>query len=73
VDKGGPNTLSDDDPVTLLLDQLPASKLRSVLSVDVDELPVGVAIVVTDFIQRIGGRENAMLAVELLEEIEQDD
>jgi hypothetical protein len=31
------------------------------------------AIVVTDFIQRIGGKENAMLAVELLREIEQDD
>jgi hypothetical protein len=59
--------------MTLLLDQLPANELRSVLSVDVDELPVGAAIVVTDFIQRIGGRENAMLAVELLEEIEQDD
>ena len=71
--KVGPNTLLDNDPMTLLLDQLPANELRSVLSVDVDELPVGAAIVVTDFIQRIGGRENAMLAVELLEEIEQDD
>jgi hypothetical protein len=59
--------------MTLPLDQLPANELRSVLSVDVDELPVGAAIVVSDFIQRIGGRENAMLAVELLEEIEQDD
>jgi hypothetical protein len=59
--------------MTLLLDQLPANELRSVLSVDVDELPVGAAILVSDFIQRIGGRENAMLAVELLEEIEQDD
>lgn len=59
--------------MTLRLDQLSARQLGSVLSFDADKLPTEAAIVVTDFIQRIGGIENAMLAVELLTEIEQDD
>jgi hypothetical protein len=36
------------------------------------ELPEREALAVTDFIERIGGRENAILAVEMLEEVERD-
>jgi hypothetical protein len=52
------------------IDNLPASELRLALSVDPTELPEEEALAVEDFISRIGGRENAMRAVELLEKIE---
>jgi len=53
------------------IDSLPADQIRAALSVDLDELPEEEAFAIQDFIQRIGGRENAFLAVEMLEEIEQ--
>ena len=53
------------------IDNLPADQLRLTLSVDPEELPEWESLAVKDFIRRIGGRENAMAAVELLEEIEQ--
>lgn len=52
------------------IDNLPADQLRLTLSVDPEELPEWESLAVKDFIRRIGGRENAMAAVELLEEIE---
>jgi hypothetical protein len=53
------------------IDSLPADQIRAALSVDLDELPEEEAFAIQDFIQRIGGRENARLAVEMLEQIEQ--
>jgi hypothetical protein len=52
------------------IDNLPADQLRMALSVAPAELPEEEALAVEDFIRRIGGRENAVAAVELLEEIE---
>ncbi len=52
------------------IDNLPADQLRLTLSVAMAELPEEEALAVEDFIRRIGGRENAVAAVELLEEIE---
>jgi hypothetical protein len=56
--------------MTPQLDYLPASGLRVALTVNTDELPEEEALAIQDFIERIGGRENAMLAVEALEELE---
>ena len=53
------------------IDSLPADQIRAALSVDLDELPEEEAFAIEDFIQRIGGRENAFLAVEMLEQLEQ--
>jgi hypothetical protein len=52
------------------IDNLPASELRLALSVDPTELPEEEGLAVEEFISRIGGRENAIRAVELLEKIE---
>jgi hypothetical protein len=52
------------------IDNLPADQLRLALSVAPAELPEEEALAVEEFIRRIGGRENAAAAVELLEEIE---
>ena len=52
------------------IDTLPADQLRLALSVAPAELPEEEALAITNFIRRIGGRENATAAVELLEEIE---
>jgi len=52
------------------IDNLPTDQLRLTLSVAPEELPEWESLAVKDFIRRIGGRENAMAAVELLEEIE---
>jgi hypothetical protein len=52
------------------LDHLPASALRVALTVNLDEVPEEEALTIKDFIERIGGRKNAMLAVEALEELE---
>jgi hypothetical protein len=52
------------------LDDLPAEKIRAALALDVDKLPDGEASIIQDFIQRIGGRENAELALAILEETE---
>jgi hypothetical protein len=51
------------------IDHLPASELRFVLTINPEQLPQDEALAVRDFIERIGGRENAMLAVEMLEEV----
>ena len=56
--------------MTLRIDDLPTDQLRLAISTASDELPEEATLAVTDFICRIGGRENAMAAVELLEEIE---
>ena len=56
--------------MALQIDNLPADQLRLALSVTPAELPEEEALAVKDFIRRIGGRENAVAAVELLEEIE---
>jgi hypothetical protein len=52
------------------IDNLPADQLRMALSVNLYELPEEEALAVRDFIRRIGGRQNAMAAVDLMEEIE---
>ncbi len=52
------------------IDDLPADELRAALSVDLDERPLEEAMVIQDFIQRIGGRENARAAVDMLDEID---
>jgi len=52
------------------IDNLPATELRLALSVDPNELSEEEALAVEDFLRRIGGRENAMRAIELLEETE---
>ena len=56
--------------MALQIDNLPAAQLRLALSVAPAELFEEEALAVKDFIRRIGGRENAVVAVELLEEIE---
>ena len=68
----GSNALLDNGPVAMPIDGLSVNELRLALSAEVDELPEREALAITDFIERIGGRENAMLAVEMLEEAEQD-
>ena len=55
--------------MTPQIDHLPAGELKFALSANVDELPEKEALAVKDFIERIGGRENAMMAVEMLEEV----
>ena len=65
--------LSHSNPVHTMaprIDNLPAEELKAALSVDPAELPEEEALAVEDFVRRIGGRENAMAAVQLLEEIE---
>ena len=52
------------------IDDFPVNQLKLALSVNLEGLPEREALAITDFIERIGGRENAMLAVEMLEEVE---
>ena len=52
------------------IDDLPAKQIKAALALDVDKLPDDEAWAIQDFIQRIGGKENAELAVKMLEEIE---
>jgi len=54
------------------IDNLPASELRLALSVAPEELPEEETLAVEDFIRRIGGRENAMRAIALLEKLERE-
>jgi len=57
-------------PMRSRIDDLPAEQLRAALMVNLEELPAEEAYAIQDFIQRIGGRENALLAAEMLEELE---
>ena len=52
------------------IDGLPAKQIKAALALDMDRLPDDESSAIRDFIERIGGRENAELAVEVLEEIE---
>ncbi len=52
------------------IDDLPAGKLRALLEADPNELTEPVSRAIRDFIERIGGRANAQLAVQMLEELE---
>lgn len=58
--------------MALRIDDLPAEQLQAALAVDRDELPAEEALAIEEFVARIGGRENAILAVELLGELEKD-
>jgi len=55
----------------LRIDSLSADELRAALSVDLDELTEEEAFAIRDFVDRIGGIDNAYLAIELLEELEE--
>jgi hypothetical protein len=55
----------------LRIDSLSTDELRAALSVDLNELPEEEAFAIRDFVDRIGGIENAYLAIELLEELEE--
>ncbi len=52
------------------IDDLPAVELKVLLEVDPGNLPESVNGAIRDFVQRIGGIENAQLAVQMLEELE---
>jgi hypothetical protein len=52
------------------IDDLSAREIQAALVVDLGELPEEEARAIRDFIDRIGGRENAWMAVEMLCEIE---
>jgi hypothetical protein len=54
----------------LRIDDLPAEQIRAALSVDPTELPFQEALAIEDFLDRIGGIENALRAVEMLETLE---
>ena len=54
------------------LDNLPAEQIRAALSFDPEELSEEEAFAIRDFLQRIGGLENALLAVKMLQEIERE-
>lgn len=58
--------------MALRIDDLPAEQLQAALAVDRDELPEEEARAIEEFLARIGGWENAILAVELLGELEKD-
>lgn len=57
----------------LRIDNLPAEEIAAALAVDPDELPKREGLAIKDFIERIGGRENAIKAVKLLEQLEAGD
>jgi hypothetical protein len=65
--------LTNESSMPLRIDNLTAGELRLALSIDPDELPEEESLAIKDFIRRIGGRENAILAVEMLEETEEAD
>ena len=50
--------------------ELPAAEIKTLVATAPEELPVSVAAAVRDFVERIGGIENARLAVEMLERLE---
>ncbi len=52
------------------IDRLPLEQLQAVLAIEPDDLDAETAFAVRDFVDRIGGRENALLAVQVLREIE---
>jgi len=52
------------------IDDLPAGELKALLETDPDEVSESVSRAIEDFVQRIGGIENAHLAAEMLEELE---
>jgi hypothetical protein len=53
----------------LRIDDMPAEQIEALLASDSDELPEHEALALEDFIHRIGGRENAELAVEMLQSL----
>ncbi len=52
------------------IDSLPARELQAILSLKPQQMPDDAAIAVRDFIERIGGMENAQMAANLLERVE---
>ena len=54
------------------IDDLPAAQIKALVQTDPGQLPAPVAAAVGDFIERIGGLENARLALQMLEQIEHD-
>jgi len=58
--------------MALRIDDLPAEQLQAALAVDRDELPEEEAQAIEEFLARIGGWENAILAVEMLGELEKE-
>jgi len=56
-----------------VIDTLPAEVLQAVLDVDLDQLGGEDGLLVREFLDRIGGAENARLAIEMLAEIEADE
>jgi len=55
------------------IDDLPAAQIKALVETDPALLPAAVAAVVRDFIERIGGLENARLAAAMLERLEPPD
>ncbi len=52
------------------IDHFTPEELRAVLAADNSDMSEGDVIALQDFIRRIGGLENAQLAVEMLEQID---
>jgi len=52
------------------IDRLPARQIRTLVETHPARLPRAVAAAVREFLDRIGGLENARLAVEMLESLE---
>jgi hypothetical protein len=52
------------------IDDLPPAELRHLLEMDPDDLPEPGAAELRDFLDRIGGIENAWLAIRVLEQLE---
>jgi len=52
------------------VDRLPAQQIRTLVETNPAQLPPAVAGAVREFLERIGGIENARLAVEMLESLE---
>ncbi len=52
------------------IDDLPAHELEALLDLAPEQLPEPAAAALLDFLHRIGGEENARLAVEMLQELE---
>ncbi len=52
------------------IDKFPADELKAILSSDLDHLTAEQFDAIQDFIQQIGGIDNALAAVEMLSEME---
>jgi hypothetical protein len=52
------------------IDRLPAWQIRALVETHPAQLPRAVAAAVREFLERIGGLENARLAVEMLESLD---